>query len=124
MIIPWAAKRSKIAELYKKLLRNVEGIKFQEALKDTKSVNWMFCILLDNFKLSRDKLIEKLEKNEIETRPLFYPLNEMPPFSVKSIFPNSKFISYNGLSLPTYAELIGADIEYICGVIKNKSWKI
>ncbi len=112
-------RRRKVENLYRELLKDVEGIKIQKTHDNAEQIPWMFSIVLDNFKLSRDELIDKLEQAGIETRKTFFPLNEMPPYYTDSQFPNSDLISKNGISLPTYAELTEEEIILICDTIKN-----
>ncbi len=48
--------------------------------------------------------MQKLLKNGVETRAVFFPLHNMPPYKkypTKSTFENSNFISEHGISLPS-----------------------
>ena len=75
-------------------------------------------ILNDEF---RNLVINELN-NLIETRPVFYSLNLMPPymsFKTSDNLENSLEISKNGLSLPTSLSLTKEDIVYVCNTIKN-----
>lgn len=67
---------------------------------------WLYtCIIDPKGGVSRDEMIEKLMKNGVETRPVFYPLHQMPPYVqyIKSgqTFPVADKISLNGISLPS-----------------------
>ena len=67
---------------------------------------WLYTAIIDpTGGVTRDELIEKLMKNGVETRPVFYPLHEMPPYIqyVKKgqTFPVTDNISQNGISLPS-----------------------
>ena len=62
---------------------------------------------------SRDSIISILLQNGVESRPVFYPMNEMPPYKYKKKFPNSHFISYHGLSLPVSGRFNEDDIKAI-----------
>ena len=108
-------KRKKIFEIYKKNLENVDGVEFQKQTKDSKMAFWMVSILVEN----RDELMEKLQQKGVETRPVFYPLNEMKPYSSNALFQNSEFISYNGISLPTHVNLTEEEVSFICDSIKK-----
>ena len=55
-------------------------------------------------------------ENGIDTRPVFYPLNEMPPYKIyrhSDNLINSRNLSYFGLSLPSSATLKDEDIDFI-----------
>jgi perosamine synthetase len=65
---------------------------------------WIFsCVLKSGSSSQKEKIIEGLAKKGIETRPIFYPLPEMPAFRgfVSDSYPNSSSISAAGFSLPT-----------------------
>ena len=55
----------------------------------------------------------------IETRPVFYPANKMPPYFSNESFPVADNISSRGLSLPSFPELSPKQIKYICESISN-----
>jgi perosamine synthetase len=67
---------------------------------------WLYsCLVQEGFGMERDELMEKMTRNGIETRPLFYPLHEMPPY-VQYIRPGQRFdvstrLSRAGISLPS-----------------------
>ena len=86
-----------------------------------KHSNWLYTILLEK-DFDKNKVINQLFKNGIETRRIFYPLNEMPPykrFKCSKDLSNSKFISKHGISLPTSVNLQKQDIIYIVKCLKN-----
>lgn len=67
---------------------------------------WLYTAIIDpKGGVSRDELIEKLMKNGVETRPVFYPLHAMPPYLeyVRNgqTFPVTDHLSRNGISLPS-----------------------
>ena len=82
---------------------------------------WYYTIKIKDFNLKkRDKLIQYLKKNGVETRPMFYPLSDMSiykKFLVGSSV-NSKNWSYSSLSLPTFPGLKINEIEHICKKVK------
>lgn len=80
---------------------------------------WMFSLSLQpKYANKRDSLATYLAKNDIETRPVFYPLHLMPPYKKsKRFFPVSTNIALRSLNLPTYNELSKHDIKYITKTI-------
>jgi perosamine synthetase len=78
---------------------------------------WLYtAILKENMPIKRDELMSKLLKNGVETRPVFYPLHEMPPYKnypTKSTFENSKFISKQGISFPSSVNITDAELNNI-----------
>ena len=81
--------------------------------------NWLFTIVLAD-DINKDKLIKKLLERGIETRRVFYPLHQMPPFKTYNSSKNlleSERLSKNGISLPSSVNLQRNDIIYIVKVI-------
>ena len=67
------AKKS-VHETYRKLMRNSEKISFQQQNHQGISSFWLTSIVLETVNL--EELSVHLRRNEIETRPVFYPLSE------------------------------------------------
>lgn len=74
---------------------------------------WLFTVLLPEF-CNRDRVAKHLRGRDIDTRPTFVPMSEMPMYGRPlEQFPVSALVSNRGLSLPTYPELLDGDIRYI-----------
>ena len=115
------SKKIKIANIYKDLLKSIPGINFQKECEGFKNTFWLVIIIIDKNKygVSRDELIISLKNKNIDSRPVFYPLNEMPPYRKYNIdsFPNSTHASKNGLCLPSYPDLNLKKLKRICDCI-------
>ncbi|PCI99657.1 MAG: aminotransferase DegT [Flavobacteriales bacterium] len=83
---------------YRKTINNKELIKWQINLENKNKVTWLICGLVPQ---NRDKIIERLRKKGIDSRPFFYSLGDMPLYK-PYLFSNkvSKKISERGLNLP------------------------
>ena len=79
-------------------------------------VFWMYTLLINGTKArQRDRVIERLNGDGIETRPIFYPISRLPPYRIeRANNPVADSLSRKGVSLPTYASLTNDDINYIC----------
>jgi len=109
-------KRREVANLYYKHFHNLLDSVEVPIEKDWATHSfWMFSILLkDGVKVSRDKLMELLDHDGIETRPLFYPMHVLPPYKEKTNqYPVAEKIAFRGLNLPTHALLTEENIKYI-----------
>ena len=110
------------ADLYSKLLKEVNGVATPIEEDYAKNVYWMYSVLLDDsYRLKREELIKKLEEEKIESRPLFYPLSTMPTFKSEEKFPVSNNISGRGISLPSGVTLTSNDIIKVVETIKKFS---
>ncbi len=119
----WHLKRRReVANLYYKYLDGLKGIVELPVEKEwARHSFWMFSILLKkNVKISRDELIQLLENDGIESRPIFYPMHVMPPyFNPDAALPIATDVAARGVSLPTHSLLTEADIVYIAGCLKK-----
>jgi len=109
-------KKINIAKKYIELLKNLP-LRFQIPTKETKHTYWMFSILVQNSE-ERDTLREFLRKEGIETRPVFYPISQMPMYKISDPLPNAEDISQRGINLPSYPDLTEEEINYIVEKIK------
>ena len=120
------SEKKRIYERYKKNLANVKGINIP-VIREwvTKYIMWVFNIHLDNnFPITRDQLVTKMEENNIETRNAFVPINKQKVLISKySLFrendcPNANYIMDNGLYLPSGNTISNEEIDFICNKIK------
>ncbi|GGG63318.1 DegT/DnrJ/EryC1/StrS family aminotransferase [Paenibacillus radicis (ex Gao et al. 2016)] len=115
--IDWhLSKRKDVANAYiAQFSAYSELFTLQPEMPWAKHSYWMVSILLsDKIKISRDELMNLLAVDGIETRPLFYPMHQMPPYFEESTYPSADKISARGLNIPTNAVLSDAEINYIC----------
>lgn len=99
-----------------------EYIQFQYIEEDVKSSYWVFPILLQRKALfSAAQFIEALEKEKVEARHFFYPLDKQP-FLSKNYHINSK-ISYNlwqhGLYLPLGNGITVKEVEKVSRIVRK-----
>lgn len=117
--------KRKIASLYTELLEDIPGIETHPSMPWAEPSFWLYSILINEkiFGMSRDKLIEKLEKYNIETRRFFYPLHIMPVFKKYSLntnlYPNSVYLSNHGMNLPSGPKIDYEDVVYVANTIKK-----
>ncbi len=77
---------------------------------------WLYtCLVKADAPFNRDQLIDFLQKKGVETRPVFYPMHIMPPYTkfVNSNIINSEDISRRGISFPSSVNLSNLDLEYV-----------
>lgn len=116
-------KREKVFNRYNEKLKDIEGITFLGAQKDTKRNYAYYPILVDKEKYGKDRneLAKKLSENGINARKYFYPLvSENKEFKEKvNKTPIAKKYSRNILCLPMYASLDIKEVDKICEIIKG-----
>lgn len=124
----YRAMRVRNAGLYKKYLKDVPGIVFQSDVSEGTNVHWMNAILIEpqKFGCSRDKLVQYLNVNGIETRLLFVGMHKQPCLkkigcNCDDAYPVTDNLSLNGLYLPSANNLSEDDISYVCKKILEAS---
>jgi perosamine synthetase len=102
---------------------NREGIPFTEQHPKNYEVNspWLYTVRLNHFSFSKKiDLASHLANFGVETRPVFYPLHEMPAFWTPSnSIVNAIRISNDGISLPTGSHMTESSIEFVTALISE-----
>jgi perosamine synthetase len=116
------ARKLAVARRYCSGLAKVPHLTLPAKLDGYANSYWAFSIIpdMDRLGISRDDFLARLGKAGIDSRPLFYPLHEMPPYKAYAgnrEFGATDWLSRNGLSLPSATSLPDGEIDYICGVI-------
>lgn len=119
----YVQNRRRNAQIYNSWLGKIPGIKLPPEASWAKSVFWMYSILIeDEFGLSRDKLMERLEAKGIETRTFFFPLHIQPIYAERfqgEEFPVADYIARQGMNLPSGNTLTEEEIETVSKAIKD-----
>lgn len=121
------AKKTEIYETYQKSFKDIPEIKMQPYLKNTKPNHWLSAILLnENSKIKPIDIILALEKENIESRPIWKPMHLQPVFKKCPFFNhNNKGISVaeelfnTGVCLPSDTNMNKKDQERIIEIIRN-----
>ena len=111
-------------QFYRKIFKDVKGVTvFREPTNDFFSNHWLSCIVIDAAitGFSREDLRLHLEKENIESRPLWKPMHLQPVFNDYKYFGANiaENLFKNGLCLPSGSNLTDADRERIAKSIKN-----
>ena len=109
-------KRKKIFAKYYSTLISETGLSLQQYNEEVDSLPWAFALRLqhNNFKTSRDQVIEKLLAEGIEARNGFYAASELPYLDSLDPIPNSLVLSKEVLVLPIYPAMTEDDVLHIC----------
>jgi len=109
--------RDEIYRTYKNAFSRCKEIVLQENHHQL-SVNWIFTLRMQGLsEEQRDAVMADLKAQNIDSRPVFYPIHQMDFYQNGDFFrsspENSKLISREGISLPTFIGLDHGDIEFI-----------
>jgi aminotransferase in exopolysaccharide biosynthesis len=113
-------KKKNIFQQYKKKFKNNKYIKIAKKPDFAKNNNWMISFLLNNNKLL-SKLIKFLQKNKIQTRPMWLPNHLQKPYSNYQSYKISRAVELQKktINLPCSTNLSNKNINKVVKVINN-----
>lgn len=113
-------KKKYIFEFYKKELEQLQGVEFMP-INDWNQPNyWLSCLTLQG-KVKPIDVMEALEKENIESRPIWKPMHMQPFFSEYDYIGTdvSEQLFKKGVCLPSDTKMTDGDLEKICKIIKE-----
>lgn len=113
-------KKKYIFEYYKKELSNLDGINFMPINSWNEPNYWLSVITL-NGKVRPLNIMEALEVENIESRPVWKPMHMQPFFSEYDYIGSdvSRKLFENGVCLPSDTKMTDEDLNRICKIIKS-----
>jgi dTDP-4-amino-4,6-dideoxygalactose transaminase len=118
-----ASRRSNF-DFYLKALSDLPGISFCHEPAGFFSNRWLTCIRVnpeESGGITREDIRLALEKENIESRPLWKPMHLQPVFSPYPCRVNgvSEYLFANGLCLPSGSNLSASDLQRVASVIRS-----
>jgi len=113
-------KKRKIFRWYREFLDDVEEIEFMPELRDSRGNRWLIAIVLRQ--TNPFSIIDALQKNDIESRPLWKPMHMQAVFKESSVLLNgvSEDLFNRGVCLPSGTAMNKEDVQNICQIIKQE----
>lgn len=108
-------ERQRVHASYRRLFEGEKGITLQKFGPDVEAVLWALAAELDQeyFPQGRDRVMEQLAEQGIETRNGFYSANQLKIYKNVGDIPISDRLARNVISLPTFPSLKDGQIEFI-----------
>ncbi len=119
------AKKTEIYNTYKEAFKDIPEIEMQPTPPNTKPNHWLSVITIkENSKVTPLNIMEALEKENIESRPVWKPMHLQPVFKdYDFIKVKEKAVSEDlferGVCLPSDTKMTKEDIERVIKVIKG-----
>jgi len=113
-------KKKYIFDFYKRELGELEGVQFMPVNEWNEPNYWLSCITLSG-QVKPIDIMEALEKENIESRPIWKPMHMQPVFEKYDFIGEgvSEKIFENGVCLPSDTKMTDKDLDRVCGVIKG-----
>ena len=109
--------------LYKQEIDTIEGLSILNFNKNTRSNHWFYSLLIDEEKygLSRDELLNKLNENKIQTRPIWGLIHEQKPYMNNQAYKIEKASYYINrvLNIPCSTSLTKEEVKYVCEILRE-----
>jgi dTDP-4-amino-4,6-dideoxygalactose transaminase len=123
-------KKKYIFEYYKRELENLEGIEFMPINEWNEPNYWLSCISIsekchsersEESHIRPIEIMEALEKDNIESRPIWKPMHMQPYFEEYDFIGEgvSEKIFESGVCLPSDTKMTDEDIKRVCNIIKR-----
>ncbi len=116
------ARKREIFHFHQRVLGDLPGISFMPIASYGEPNYWLTCILVDpaRFGSTREDIRLALEKENIESRPLWKPMHLQPVFKDCRVRGGSvsEKIFRDGLCLPSGTALIDVELERVAGIIR------
>ncbi len=114
------AKKRYIFEFYKRELGALEGVQFMPINEWNEPNCWLSCIILSG-KVKPLDIMEALEKENIESRPIWKPMHLQPFFEKYDYIGGdvSEKLFENGVCLPSDTKMTNGNLKRVCEIIKN-----
>jgi perosamine synthetase len=109
------ARKRAIAALYRRLLQDAP-VTFQQRAANVESGEWLVSALIPDG-VDRDQVMQSMEDDGVETRPVFSCAHQMPMYAAPLNLPVAEQISRRGISLPSYPQMTESDVERVTGVL-------
>jgi len=117
------AKKRYIYKFYTRELGGLDGLEFMPINEWNEPNYWLSCLALSG-KVKPFDIMEALEKDNIESRPIWKPMHMQPFFEQYDFIGNdvSGKIYGNGICLPSDTKMTDDNLNRICKIVKSL-WK-
>lgn len=116
-------RKREVFAAYRQLLGDLPGIAFMPEAPWGQSTRWLTVISVDpaQFGATREDIRLALERENIESRPLWKPMHLQPVFQGCEVVGGSvaEALFRDGLCLPSGTAMIETDIERVAGVLRT-----
>ena len=110
-------------KFYKEQIEKIEGLSLLNFNKNFRSNYWFYSLIIDKdkFGLDRDELLHKLNKKNIQTRPVWGLIHEQKPYLNNQTYKIEKANYYISkiLNIPCSTNLKSEDIDLVIAALRD-----
>lgn len=112
-------RKREIFALYRKYLGNIDEIEFMPEIEESCGIRWLATLTFE--KTSPKKIIDILDKENIESRPLWKPMHMQPLFNDALVVEDgtSQRLFEKGICLPSGSSMTDSDVLRVCSIVKK-----
>ncbi|VWX60499.1 GDP-perosamine synthase [Burkholderiales bacterium 8X] len=113
------AERQALARMYDEALAPLQDLLVTPTTRPgMHHVYWMYTVFLrSGGEQEREAVMQTLEANGIESRPVFYPMHVLPPYLEDGKYPVADEWAQRGMNLPTHQFLTREDVDRVVAVL-------
>jgi dTDP-4-amino-4,6-dideoxygalactose transaminase len=113
-------KKRYIFDFYKRELGELDGVEFMPTNEWDEPNYWLSSLIL-NGKVRPNNVIDRLEEENIESRPVWKPMHLQPYFEDYDYIGEevSEKLFENGICLPSDTKMTDEDLKRVCEIIKG-----
>lgn len=110
-----------IFDTYKKGLADIEEISFIDEMEDERANFWLSALLIDSDEVTPTMIMDALEEENIESRPVWKPMHIQPVFSKYDSVGGEVVEEYfeKGICLPSDTKMTDDDLERVVQIIRS-----
>src|SRR5699024_4818131 len=101
-------------------LAGIEEISFIDEMNDERANFWLSAIIINSDTITPNMVIDALEEENIESRPVWKPMHIQPVFSQYDSIGGevSEELFEKGICLPSDSKMTDEDLKRVIGIIK------
>lgn len=109
---------------YRYMLMALPGLTLNEDDKNLYNGVWVTGLVWDDhYKITKQEMMDRLERAGVPPRPFFYPLSDLPAFECvrhrKVDTPNAHWLSEHGINLPCAFDLDDEQLVFIGNIVRD-----
>jgi len=121
------AKKREAFRWYREALASIPGLTLNAEPEGTRNGFWMVTAIPDpSHGITQDELLGQLAQRQIDARPFFHPLSELPAYAenphakgARERNPVAYRLSATGVNLPSSLSLTRADVERVAAALRE-----